>query len=101
MPGSMASRRRIGLAHAIEQRPRANVPTDILSGNRRKITPLEPAGIGWKGLKADQQKLIWKLVKTYVERARGEIAEADLKKITAAGQDNIHFAWVGGLERGQ
>ncbi len=76
-------------------------PADILSENRRKISPLEPAGIGWKGLNSDQQKLVWKLVKTYVERARGEIAEADLKKIIAAGQDNIHFAWAGGLERGQ
>jgi hypothetical protein len=79
----------------------AKAPADILSGNRRKISPFEPAGIGWKGLNGDQQKLIWKLVKTYVERARGEIAEADLEKITAAGQDNIHFAWAGGLERGQ
>ena len=76
-------------------------PADILSENRRKISPLEPAGIGWMDLNSDQQKLVWKLVKTYVERARGEIAEADLTKITAAGQDNIHFAWAGGLERGQ
>jgi hypothetical protein len=76
-------------------------PTDILSEDRRKISPLEPAGIGWMDLKGDQQKLVWKLVKTYVERMRGEIAEADLTKITAAGQDNIHFAWAGGLERGQ
>ena len=79
----------------------AKAPADILSGNRRKISPFEPTGIGWKGLNDDQQKLIWKLVKTYVERARGEIAEADLEKITAAGQDNIHFAWAGGFERGQ
>jgi hypothetical protein len=40
-------------------------------------------------------------VKNYVGRARGEIAEADLTKITAAGRDNIHFAWAGGMERGQ
>ena len=79
----------------------AKAPADILSGNRRKISPFEPTGIGWKGLNGDQQKMIWKLVKTYVERARGEIAEADLEKITAAGQDNIHFAWAGGFERGQ
>jgi hypothetical protein len=78
-----------------------NAPADILTENRRKISPLAPAGIGWKSLNGDQQKLVWKLVKTYVERARGEIAEADLKKITAAGQENIHFAWAGGLERGQ
>ena len=76
-------------------------PADILTGNRRKISPLEPAGISWTDLNSDQKKLVWRLVKTYVERTRGEIAEVDLKKITAAGQDNLHFAWAGGLERGQ
>jgi hypothetical protein len=75
-------------------------PADIVTANRRKISPLEPAGIRWIELNGDQQKLVWKLVKIYVERARGEIAEADLTKISAAGQENIHFAWAGGLERG-
>jgi hypothetical protein len=77
------------------------VPKDLLTSNLRKITPLEPAGISWKRLDASQQKQIWRLVKIYVERARGEIAAADLEKITAAGQDKIHFAWIGGLEHGQ
>jgi hypothetical protein len=76
-------------------------PPDILSGNRRKISPLEPAGIGWEDLTGEQQTLVWQLVKIYVERARGEVAEADLAKITAAGRETIHFAWAGGLERGQ
>jgi hypothetical protein len=76
-------------------------PADIISENRRKISPLEPAGIGWTELNSVQQKLVWKLVKTYVQRARGEIAGADLTKINAAGRDKIHFAWAGGLERGQ
>jgi hypothetical protein len=40
-------------------------------------------------------------VTTYVRRSRGVIAETDLKKITVAGQENIHFAWAGGVERGQ
>jgi hypothetical protein len=75
-------------------------PSDIITGNQRKISPLEPAGIGWKDLDADQRELVWRLVKTYVERARGEIAAADLKKITDAGQDKIHFAWAGGLDSG-
>lgn len=88
-----------------EQRSKAVInekaPSDLLSGNRRKISPLEPTGISWSDLNSDQQQQLWTLVKTYVERARGEIADVDLKKITAAGQDKIHFAWAGGLERGQ
>jgi Protein of unknown function (DUF3500) len=76
-------------------------PADIVSGNRRQISKIDPTGIAWTDLNSDQQKLVWQLVKNYVGRARGEIAEADLTKITAAGRDNIHFAWAGGMERGQ
>jgi hypothetical protein len=76
-------------------------PEDIITGNQRKISPLEPAGIRWKDLNEDQRQLIWRLVKIYVERARGEIAAADLKKITDAGQEKIHFAWAGGMEPGR
>jgi hypothetical protein len=80
---------------------KSEAPADIITGNQRKISPLEPAGIGWAELTSDQQKLVWKLVRTYVQRARGEIAGADLTKINAAGRDKVHFAWAGGLERGQ
>jgi hypothetical protein len=76
-------------------------PADIVTRNRRAISQLEPAGISWIELESEQQKLVWKLVKMYVERARGEIAEADLTKISVAGQEKIHFAWAGGLDRGQ
>jgi hypothetical protein len=76
-------------------------PPDIITTNHRKISPLEPAGIAWKELNGDQQKLAWRLVQIYVERARGEIADVDLKRITDAGKENIHFAWAGGTERGQ
>jgi hypothetical protein len=79
----------------------AKAPDDIITGNQRKISPLEPAGISWADLDEKQRKLVWNLVMAHVERARGEIAEADLKKITEAGQEKIHFAWAGGLERGQ
>jgi hypothetical protein len=87
------------------QRPKAilseKAPNDIITGNQRKISPLEPAGISWVDLDENQRKTLWNLVQTHVERSRGEIAEADIKKITDAGQENIHFAWAGGLQRGQ
>jgi Protein of unknown function (DUF3500) len=30
-----------------------------------------------------------------------ELAKSELDKLRAAGLDKIHFAWAGGLERGQ
>lgn len=88
-----------------EQRKQAVIadkaPEDIVTTNLRKITPLEPAGVGWKDLDESQRKLVWKLVEIYVRRARHDVADVDLKKITDAGQENIYFAWAGGVDRGQ
>jgi hypothetical protein len=97
--------RELAKSLSMEQKSKAIIsdkaPADIITGNNRKISPLEPAGIAWTNLNSDQQKLVWKLVKTYVQRARGEIAGTDLTKINSAGRDKIHFAWAGGFERGQ
>jgi hypothetical protein len=41
------------------------------------------------------------LIRVHTGSARGEIAEADLKKIMDAGQENRVFAWAGSLEPGQ
>ena len=40
------------------------------------------------------------LVKVYVNRLRGDLAEMDLKKIEKAGWDKVYFAWAGGVEKG-
>lgn len=76
-------------------------PSDIVTSNKRKVSPLEPQGINWKDLTDDQKGMVWNLVKTYVRRARGDIADVDEERITDAGRDNIHFAWAGGMEHGQ
>lgn len=79
----------------------AKAPPDIITQARRKVSPLEPAGIGWNDLTGDQRETLWKLVKLYAQRARGEIAKTDLKRITDAGQDKLRFAWAGGLRSGE
>jgi hypothetical protein len=76
-------------------------PRDIVTSADRQVSPLEPRGIGWTALSPDQREQLWILVKRYVERARGEVAAADLAKIMRAGQDNLGFAWAGGTEPGQ
>ena len=41
------------------------------------------------------------LVGEYIHRMPDELAELELMKIKAAGDTPLHFAWAGGLERGQ
>lgn len=76
-------------------------PKDILTEAKPQVDPFENKGIAAGKLTAAQQKTLRELIDVYVHRLRPELAEADLKKIEAAGFDQIVFAWAGGLERGQ
>jgi hypothetical protein len=76
-------------------------PRDIITGADRKAKMLEPLGISAAKLTQPQQELLIAVLKEYVFRSRAEIAESDLKAIQAAGQQNLHFAWAGGLEPGE
>jgi hypothetical protein len=75
-------------------------PKDIITGAKRKVTPLEKAGLPAAKLTAAQKAQLQALVRTYVGRLRGDLAEADMKKIEKAGWDNVYFAWAGGIEKG-
>lgn len=76
-------------------------PADIITAANRKVSALKNEGIAWKDLSGDQKEQLWEIVKVYVERARGEISEVDLKNIMDAGQKNLVFAWAGGVDVGQ
>ncbi len=76
-------------------------PSDIFTGAQRKIDPLSPGGLAASALSAEQKQSLRALIDTYLRRARAEVADAEWKQIEAAGFDAIHFAWMGGLEKGQ
>jgi hypothetical protein len=42
-----------------------------------------------------------KLVKEYLFRHRPDVAVEEWARIEKAGLDKLHFAWAGGVERGQ
>jgi len=74
---------------------------EILTGNSRKVFPLSPSGLGFSELQAAQKAALQELVRTYAERFRPELAEADLDKIEHAGWDKVSFAWAGSIEKGE
>jgi Protein of unknown function (DUF3500) len=76
-------------------------PTEILTGENRNATALEPVGITAEEMSAAQKKALFELVSEYTGRHRKDLAEADMKKITAAGIGRIRFGWAGGLKRGE
>jgi hypothetical protein len=86
-----------------EQRKEAIIqeeaPKDIINFPGRNETQAQ--GIAQSKLNADQQAMLMKLIKEYLFRHRPDVAAEDLAKLEKAGLEKIHFAWAGGLDRGQ
>ena len=76
-------------------------PRDILTGAELRIDPLEHKGIAASELGDRQKRQLRRLVRIYAMRNRSELAKRDLEQIEEAGFDKVHFAWMGGLEKGQ
>jgi hypothetical protein len=75
-------------------------PSEILSAEEPTVSALEPVGIPASTMTQSQRDALLHLISQYTGRYRSEIAEADLAKISAAGFDQIRFAWAGGTRPG-
>lgn len=76
-------------------------PKEIITEAKRRVEPLEKAGITADKLDKDQRGMLMKIIEAYVNRYRPALAEDDLKKIKQAGVEKISFAWAGGVEKGE
>jgi hypothetical protein len=88
-----------------EQRRQAvinqNAPSDILSANSRKASPLTPVGLQASKLTKLQTDMLMKLLAEYAATAPADLATIRLEKIRSAGLSRLSFAWAGSLERNQ
>jgi hypothetical protein len=79
-------------------RSQAQVDDHALEKLRYSSTP---RGISSDALNAGQQELLMALVGEYIHRMPDELAEIEWQKLHMAGTTPLHFAWAGGLERGE
>jgi hypothetical protein len=88
-----------------EQRSKAiispNAPADILTGNMRKVNPLQPTGLEAKKMSQKQTDLLVKLLKEYAETMPPDLARKRMDRVQSAGIGNIFFAWAGELDLGK
>lgn len=75
-------------------------PADIITGSDREAKLAAPAGLPYARMTPDQQARLRALVEVYAGRLRSELAVHELQRIADRGWNNVHFAWAGGLERG-
>lgn len=76
-------------------------PKEIFTEAKHKVEPLSPAGLAAAKMTAAQRESLMVIVREYVRRIRPELADSDLAKIEKSGVDKVHFAWAGGLEKGE
>ena len=75
-------------------------PAEVLNDPNRPDRT-KPAGIAWDQLTAAQQAQLAQVIKAQLFRCREDVATAEWVRIEQAGFANVHFAWAGGIERGE
>ena len=75
-------------------------PKEIFNDPKRP-DPTKPEGLPASKMNAGQKETLVKLIKAYLFRCRPDVAAEEWAKIEKAGLGNVHFAWAGGLERGE
>lgn len=75
-------------------------PADIITGNDRVAKLDAPTGLPYARMTPEQQAQLRALVEVYAGRLRPEIAAKEIQRIADRGWNNVHFAWAGGIERG-
>lgn len=73
-------------------------PRDIVSGPRGDIPAIDPAGIAAAGLAPAARSALDRLLALYLERLPAELAAAEYRRVTEAG--DLRFAWAGPVTPG-
>ncbi len=83
------------LAIVAEQYPANKYGSVDFAGPGKKDKARKSQGISADKLSPSQLKLLWVLIKEYVNNADFDVAEAQISKIRKAGLDNLYFSWMG------
>jgi len=91
----------LSTAQRVEAVLSVSAPADVVTTNQRKAAIQEDKGIAYGKLSQDQQGTLLTLIEEYLNVQPPAEARQRLDKIRQAGFDQIKFAWMGGLEKGE
>ena len=77
----------------------ATAPTEIITGNARKVTALDATGLQVREMTKQEQGLLMALIEAHASTQAPALAAERLSRIKAAGFDNVRFAWLGATKR--
>ena len=61
----------------------------------------QPQGLAGQAMPPDQREILAALLGQYISRMPDDLAAIEAERLKPAYLDQLHFAWAGGLERGQ
>ncbi len=97
--------RELLLALDAKQKPLAHLdpvaPRDIVSMNSLKASPVDPKGIAANKLTRKQADMLMAVIEEYAGNMPEDLGSARLEAVKKSGMDKVHFAWLGGADRGQ
>ena len=74
-------------------------PTEIVTTNARKVSPLDASGLLAREMTKQEQGLLMTLIEAHASTQAPALAAERLSKIKAAGFENVRFAWMGATRR--
>jgi hypothetical protein len=77
------------------------IPRDIVTRRDRRVMLEQKSGVPYSEMTSQQRDMLMQIVNEYAYNLKPELAEVHLKRMYEAGVDSLHFAWAGGLEKGQ
>jgi hypothetical protein len=77
----------------------ATAPTEIVTTNARKVSPLDATGLAVREMTKQEQGLLMTLIEAHASTQAPALAAERLSKIKAAGFENVRFAWMGATKR--
>ena len=70
-------------------------PSDIITRASRRPEIGAPVGLAYSAMNRDQQRLLIRLLKVYVDRLNTSQADAEMALVKHDGLDRLYFAWAG------
>ena len=76
-------------------------PDDILTTNKREATVQTDEGVAFETLTGDQQRRLMDVIEEYANAQPAQVAQDRLERLHAQRMEQIKFAWMGGVEKGE
>jgi hypothetical protein len=76
-------------------------PKDISTMAKVKVDPIDPKGIPASSLNKKQKEILVNVLEEYTNNMAEDIGAARMDAVRKAGLDKVHFAWMGGPDKGQ